>query len=392
MSGGAGDDAGRAELPGHFAAIYGRPADFLAVAPGRVNVIGEHVDYSGGLAMPAAIDRRMLLAFAPRDDARIVVADRALGDRVNLEIGAPLPPGAPRWGNYVAGVAAVLQRQAGPLRGFDAVLTSSIPRGGGLSSSAALEAVIGLALATRNELALGVEAMARVCQQAEQEFAGVPCGLMDQMAVLGCRAGELLLLDCENNRTSGVPFRHDGWSLLIVNSGVAHENAASEYGARRRACEAAAARLGVRSLRHLALDALPAILAHSSLTTEMKRLVRHVVTENARTLEVAEALRGGNYARAGAAMNAGHASLRDDYRVSCVELDHIVATAQALEGVAGCRMTGGGFGGSAVTLVRTERAENCAAQIDASFRQRYGTGLDIFVTRAAGGARVMVVK
>jgi galactokinase len=288
-------------------------------------------------------------------------------------------------------VATLLQRQCGALCGFDAVLESTIPRGGGLSSSAALEAVIGLALAAGNGINLGVERMARLCQQAEHEFAGVPCGIMDQMAVLGARAGELLLLDCENNATAAVPFGGAGWSLLIINSGVAHENAAGEYGARRRTCEEAASRLGVKQLRHIAQADLPEILASAVLTPEMKRLVRHVVTENARTLEVAEALRRGDYAQAGAAMNAGHASLRDDYRVSCAELDDIVATAQALDGVAGCRMTGGGFGGSAVALVRTENAQACAAQIDSAYRSRYGRGVDSFVTRAAEGARVHAV-
>lgn len=391
MTGGAIDPGDRTKLAGHLAAAWGRAAEFVAVAPGRVNVIGEHVDYTGGLAMPAAIDRRMTLAFAPRADARICIADRVVGESVSFEIGAPLPAGTPRWGSYVAGVATLLQRQCGALGGFDGVLESSIPRGGGLSSSAALEAVVGLALATGNGLNLGVERMARLCQQAEHEFAGVPCGIMDQMAVLGGRAGELLLLDCETNATTAVPFGGGGWSLLVINSGVAHENAAGEYGARRRACEHAAARLGVKQLRHLALAELPSILAGATLTPEMKRLVRHAVTENARTLEVAEALRRGDYAQAGVAMNAGHASLRDDYQVSCAELDHIVATAQALEGVAGCRMTGGGFGGSAVALVRTENAEACATQIDVAYRQRYGRGVDSFATRAAEGARVHAI-
>lgn len=388
MIGAAIEPVDRTRLLGAFAATHGRRADFVAIAPGRVNVIGEHVDYSGGLAMPAAIDLRMSLAFARRDDARIVIADRVVGESVSLEIGAPLPRGSPRWGSYVTGVATLLQRQCGALGGFDAVLESSIPRGGGLSSSAALEAVVGHALAACNGLNLGVERMARLCQQAEHEFAGVPCGIMDQMAVLGCRAGELLLLDCENNARSAVPFGDGDWSLLIVNSGVAHENAAGEYGARRRGCEEAARRLGVKWLRHLPLADLPAILATDALTPEMKRLVRHAVTENARTTEVAAALREGDHHRAGAAMNAGHVSLRDDYRVSCAELDHIVATAQGLEGVAGCRMTGGGFGGSAVALVRTEYAAVSAALINAAFQQRFGRGVDAFVTRPADGARV----
>jgi galactokinase len=212
---------------------------------------------------------------------------------------------------------------------------------------------------------------------------------MDQAAVLCCEAGHLLLLDCESETFVQTPLASAAWSLLIINSGVAHELASGEYARRRAACEQAAQRLRLPSLRHLPESGLDAALAAPGLTEEMRRCVRHVVSENARTQRCVAALAAGDFRAAGALLNASHASLRDDYRVSCDELDVIAAAAQAEPAVAGCRMTGGGFGGSCIALVQTEHAADVVRRVGDAFAARFGRRPTSFVTPAAAGARVV---
>jgi galactokinase len=232
-------------------------------------------------------------------------------------------------------------------------------------------------------------ALAKLCQQAEHDYAGVPCGIMDQAAVLCCEAEHLLLLDCETETIVQTPFKAAGWCLLIINSGVAHELASGEYAQRRAACEQAARRLRLPSLRHVAIESLEAALTLPGLTEEMRRCVRHVVTENDRTHRCVAALQSGDIAAAGKYLNASHASLRDDYRVSCEELDFIAEAAQREETVAGCRMTGGGFGGSCVALVRKDSADGVIHRVSDAFERRFGCRPAAFVTSAAGGARII---
>jgi len=372
-----------------FELLYARPPALLAIAPGRVNVIGEHVDYNGGWVLPAAIERCLVLAVAPRTDHRVRLASADFGGVIEFS-GEDLAPGSTRdWSRYVRGVLAGLARAGHVVPGFDACIASTIPVGGGLSSSAALEAATGLAGLALGGAGMEPFALAKLCQRAEHDYAGVPCGIMDQAAVLCCEPGHLLLLDCAAETFVQTPLADDEWGLLIINSGVSHELASGEYAQRRAACEQAARRLGVPSLRHVTPDSLGAALGLPGMTDEMRRCVRHVVTENDRTHQCVAALKAGNFLTAGRHLNASHASLRDDYRVSCTELDFIADTAQRNSAVAGCRMTGGGFGGSCVALVRKDGAASLERNIGDAFHARFGRRPASFVTSAAPGARLI---
>lgn len=372
-----------------FEIIHGRAPCMLAIAPGRVNLIGEHVDYNGGWVLPAAINRELVMAVAPRDDDRVRLATIDFEGIVEFDARSLDTGQARDWGRYVRGVLAGLAGEGHTVPGFDACVASSIPVGGGLSSSAALEAAAGLAGLALSGGEMDPFRLAKLCQEAEHNYAGVPCGIMDQAAVLCCQAGHLLLLDCEFETYEQCPFTAPGWSLLIINSGVSHELASGEYGRRRQACEQAARRLQVPSLRHVPLEHLDVALALPGLTDEMRRCVRHVVTENDRTKRCVGALQRGDVPTAGQLLNASHASLRDDYRVSCAELDFITETAQRDSTVAGCRMTGGGFGGSCVALVRSDAAAGVMQRMDEAYAQRYGRPAVAFVTPPAAGARLI---
>jgi galactokinase len=378
-----------ARVQRQFELLYARPPAFLAIAPGRVNVIGEHVDYNGGWVLPAAIDRCLIMAVAPRTDHRVRLASADVGGVIEFS-GEDLAPGLTQdWSRYVRGVLAGLARAGHVVPGFDACLASTIPVGGGLSSSAALEAATGLASLALGGASMEPFALAKLCQQAEHDYAGVPCGIMDQAAVLCCEPGHLLLLDCAAETFVHTPLADDEWGLLIINSGVSHELASGEYAQRRAACEQAARRLGVPSLRHIAPGDLGAALGLPGLSDEMRRCVRHVVTENDRTHQCVAALKAGNFLTAGRHLNASHASLRDDYRVSCTELDFIAETAQRESAVAGCRMTGGGFGGSCVALVRQDGAAAVMQSVGDAFHARFDRRPASFVTPAASGARLI---
>lgn len=381
-------EAHRAQVVRRFEQLYGREPALLVIAPGRVNVIGEHVDYNGGWVLPAAINRALVMAVAPRADRRVRLATAEFEGLIEFD-GDDLAPGRTGdWSRYVRGVLAGLARTGHTLPGFDACIGSSIPVGGGLSSSAALEAATGLAGLALVGAHMDRFALAKLCQRAEHEYAGVPCGIMDQAAVLCSRAGHLLLLDCETETFTHTPLAGADWSLLIFNSGVSHELAGGEYAKRRAACEAAARQLRVPSLRHVPLDDLSVALTAPGLTEEMRRCVRHVVTENDRTRRCVAALRSGDFLGAGRLLNASHASLRDDYRVSCPELDLLAEAAQHETAVAGCRLTGGGFGGSCLALVQSDRAEAVIAAVGDTFAARYDRRPAAFVTPPADGATV----
>lgn len=367
-----------------FRQHFDSPATVVAAAPGRVNIIGEHVDYNGGWVLPAAIERWIVAAAAPRDDAQVALQDARTGEIARFSVSDLLRAPQRSWANYVRGVLAGFAARGRTLPGFSLTIASTIPLGGGLSSSAALEAVVARVLCQLFKVELAPLELAKLCQQAEHDYAGVPCGLMDQAAVLLGREGQLLLLDCASEEVTFVPFAPSNWQILIINSGVAHELADGEYAKRRAACHEAAVALGVTSLRELDSSCLPR--AGRILNEERFRCVRHVVTENQRTLETVAALRREDLSQVARLLNASHASLRDDFRVSCAELDFITATAQRIEGVAGCRMTGGGFGGSAVALVHTAAIDSASACISAAFAAEYGRPPAIFATRPAAGA------
>lgn len=370
----------------------GAEASHVVYAPGRVNLIGEHTDYNGGFVLPMAIEPGIYLAARARADRRVRVWSALRpGEPAEFAVSAPVPPGEPAWSNYVRGVIAGLQAAGASVPGFDAVVHATLPGGGGLSSSAALE----VATATLGELLAGItldpEQKALLCQKAEHEFAGTPCGIMDQFAVVFGKRGHLLLIDCQSRARTLVPMRSDDVSLLVINTMVKHELNDGEYRKRREDCHEAARRLGVGELR----DATPQRVdeARALLPERLFRRARHVVTENVRTLAAVDALRAGEWRQLGELMYASHASLRDDYDVSCAELDAVVAAARGLgpeRGVFGCRMTGGGFGGCCIALVQAARAEEVEAALRASYRAATGIEPTIFATQPADGPAVLL--
>jgi galactokinase len=351
-----------------FVERTGRRPDGVWRAPGRVNLIGEHTDYNDGFVLPVAIDRSIVVAAGYRDDR--ILRSWSIGDRAGPAIRplSELGPGmSSGWAAYVEGVAWVLRDQ-GAVTGADLVVHADLPAGAGLSSSAALEAAVGLALTDLAGETVDRVALALAGQRAETEVVGMPCGLMDQMAVLCGRAGHALFFDTRTMETEAIPFdpAAAGLTLLVIDTRVKHTLADSPYAQRRRACEQAAATLGVPALRDASLDDLEAAAADGQLDPVTFRRARHVVTENARVLEVVGLLRKGEVTSTGPALAGSHRSLRDDYEVSCAELDLAVETAVAAGAVA-ARMTGAGFGGSALALVPVDRAEAVALTVAEAF-------------------------
>jgi galactokinase len=378
-----------------FRERFGVPPRWAASAPGRVNLIGEHVDYHAGLVLPIAIDRRCACVAAPAADAtrsRVFAPDAEEGV-LEFDARSDLRPLAVpgRWSAYVLGVVHFIRdlvRRAGVTpRNLDVAVASSVPLGAGLSSSASLE--VSFATLLQDAWTFRVEGaeLARRCQRAEHEFAGVPCGLMDQFVSALAHPGHALLIDCRDETARPVPMPDPAHAaVLVVDTRVRHALASSEYAARRRDGEAAARALGVTSLRDLAV-----VPDARSLGPAQLPLVRHVVTEIDRTRRAAAALRAGDLPAFGRLMNESHASLRDDYRVSCDELDGVVEAARAQPGVLGARMTGGGFGGCAVALVRPGAADAAADGIRAAFAARFGAPCTAFITHASEGARIDAV-
>lgn len=375
-----------------FEKAYGRPPTWIAAAPGRVNVIGEHTDYNDGFVLPMAIDRYTVVAAASSDQpAAIRLRSAASADPAVIDLNGPLEP-APRgtWYNYPLGVIAGFMARGVKPPGFDALIESTVPLGGGLSSSAALEVSTATVLERMTGHKLDPVGKALLCQQAEHQYAGMPCGIMDQfISVLG-QADHLLLLDCRSRETQLVPMSDPAVSLLVANTNVKHELTGGEYAERRRQCETAAAVLGVKALRDTTLPHLQA--ASARMDAVVFRRARHVIGEIARTVEAARLVQQSRWPEVGELMYASHASLRDDYEVSCQELDAVVEIARGLGsagGVIGCRMTGGGFGGCAVALVRTDSIDTVSSTIASEYERRTGIKATLFTSRPAAGACVL---
>jgi len=375
-----------------FQKIYGRPPSWLAAAPGRVNLIGEHTDYNDGFVLPMAIGYYTVMAAArPVDNRNFITLRSTLEkDSVTIGLSAPVRPGPPKWGNYPRGVVAGFLARGFNPGNLDVLLHSTVPLGSGLSSSAALEVCTATLLEAVTGKTLDPVEKALLCQQAEHDFAGVPCGIMDQfISVLG-REGHLLLLDCRTRQTQLVPMTDPSVTLLVVNTNVKHELGSGEYGQRRAECELAAKILDVPSLR----DATPDLLekAKRKMSEVVYRRARHVIGEIERTLHAAEGIRQSNWPGVGNLMYASHTSLRDDYAVSCLELDAVVEIAEDIGyrgGVYGCRMTGGGFGGCCVALVKTTAVDSITKIIAAEYEAKTGIKATIFSSRPAAGATVI---
>ncbi|SDP53856.1 galactokinase [Actinopolyspora xinjiangensis] len=378
-----------------FVAEHRADPDAVWSAPGRVNLIGEHTDYNDGYVFPFALPHRTAVATRRRDDGLLTIAthgsDGALqrAGAVSLEALEPGEPGG--WANYPAGVAWALRESGVTLPGADLVIAGDVPTGAGLSSSAALECATALALLDTAGRALdGPEApevmdVARWTRRAENDFVGAPTGLLDQTASLRCEPAHALFFDIRSGDTAQVPFDAAGSELevLVVDTRANHSHSESGYGDRRRGCEQAAELLGVPALRDVTAAELDSSLRE--LPERLRPLVRHVVTENDRVLETLRRLRRGELTEVGELLTASHRSLRDDYRVSCEELD--VAVEAALEsGALGARMTGGGFGGSAIALVSSELRPRTERAVSEAFERRGFTAPRLFTTVPSSGA------
>ncbi len=366
-----------------FLRVFG-PTATLRVwrAPGRVNLIGEHTDYNLGFVLPMALELACYTAAAPRPDRRLRVFSENYGEAREWpveDLSAAAPTG--HWSDYPLGVARELVRAGFAVRPANLLVWSTVPPGSGLSSSAALEVSVALALLEGRPIE-PLE-LVKLCRRAENEFVGAPCGIMDQYVAVFGRKGAAIRIDCRSLEHEAVQLPA-GVAILAVNSMVKHQLGSSAYPERVAQCREAAARLGVPSLRDATLERLEQ--ARAALPELVFRRARHVVTENARVEEFTAACAAGDLAAMGRLLAASHQSLRDDYEVSCEELDFLVETALAIPGVLGARMTGGGFGGCTVNLMEAGAEERFRSNIAEAYRRRFGREAQIYPCVPAPGA------
>lgn len=361
-----------------FRARFGRTPAALYRAPGRVNLIGEHTDYNGGLVLPVAIGLECRVAAAPNDRGELRVRAEDLGEEAAWPLAA-IPDLRARggWTDYVAGVARTLGRTVPAL---DVLISSTVPLGGGLSSSAALE--IATALALLNGREIDPLELALLCHRAENEVVGLPCGVMDQFVSVFGEEGSALLIDCQDHSRRPVKLP-GGLTILAVNSMVKHHLAGSAYGTRVEECRQAARRMGIPCLREVAIE------QWRGLDGVWLRRARHVVSENQRVESFVEACASNDLARIGRLMTASHHSLQRDYEVSCAEIDFLVASALRVEGVLGARLTGGGFGGCTVNLMSPWAEGAFREAITRSYRENFGLEPEIYDCQASAGASVL---
>ncbi|MBA2949837.1 galactokinase [Streptomyces himalayensis] len=381
-------ESGAAAVAAGFEELYGAAPHGVWAAPGRVNLIGEYTDFNEGFVMPLALPHTAVAAVSRRDDGvlRLHSADID-GPVVELRVDELQPGTDTGWAAYPAGVVWVLRGAGHAVTGADIHLASTVPTGAGLSSSAALEVVTALALNDLFELGLTRPELAKLAQRAENDFVGVPCGVMDQTASACCTEGNALHLDCRDLSIRQVPFdlSAHGLQLLVVDSRVKHALGDGAYAERREGCETGARALGVSHLRDIAYEELPAALAKLD-DERVRRYVRHVVSDDHRVEQVIALLDAGDVRAIGPVLTEGHASLRDDLRISCPELDLVVSTANAA-GALGARMTGGGFGGSAVVLVEESDAETVTKSVMEAFAAAGYTAPRVFPAVPSAGAR-----
>jgi galactokinase len=368
---------------------FGRPPQFVARAPGRVNLIGEHVDYNGGLVLPMAIERCTYIAAdlaTHEDHSRIYSAN--LKEVKQLRLDDQIPGGEDHWLSYFLGVMRLFPAS---IPNLDVVIYSEIPIGAGLSSSAALEVALLKVLEAVSGVYLDPLEGALLCQQAENEFAGVPCGMMDQVASMVGRKDHAVLIDCAQPTFEFIDGFNDDISFLIVNSMQSHSLAAGAYAERRSECEKVASILGVESLACSSVDELNS--RQQGIPPGLFRRARHVLTEIERVNQFINLIYKQDWVGAGMILYQSHQSLRDDFEVSAPGLDTLVEIAEEIgvaEGVFGCRMTGGGFGGSVITLVDSPFADSVAFQFVEAYEQRVGVTPDFLLTAPAAGAAILI--
>ena len=363
-----------------------RPAIFRA--PGRVNLIGEHTDYNDGFVMPVAIGFYTWIAASPRPDRMLRVRSEEFRETVDLPLDSLGGPPRKHWSDFVRGVAAVFEDKGVRLSGASLIIQGQVPMGAGLSSSASLEVATGLALLGTAHKQVPPLDLVKICQRAEHEYVGTRCGIMDQFIAVFASSGHALMIDCRSLESESLCIPDDA-RLVLCNSMVKHELASGEYNRRREECEA-----GVKIFRrsspavHALRDVTFEDLANhtTELTDVVYRRCRHVISENQRVLDAAEARRAGDLGRFGELMYESHRSLQQDYEVSSKELDLLVDIAAGCAGVYGARMTGGGFGGCTITLVRSHSVEGFGEKITREYREKTGITPDLYICSAAQGA------
>jgi len=361
----------------------------VALAPGRVNLIGEHIDYCDGFVLPLAIERYVVIAARPNDSqtARITSTGEAT---IEIDLSKAQEIADPKWSNYLRGVMRGFQDLEYKLPGFDASIISSVPLGAGLSSSAALECAFATLLEGLVDTVLPMADKALLAQRAEHDFAGVPCGIMDQFASAFGMKDQLILIDCRSSEPEMVPFSDPSLSIIVANTNVSHDLSDGGYSNRRKETEDGLTLTGKESWRDVTMEDVYA--AQEKMGDRIFRRSRHVVTEIARTAQAVEAFKSCDFSNIGSLMESSHRSLRDDFEVSCDELDLMVALAKEIGlegGVLGARMTGGGFGGSTVTLCHSINAEAIARQMNDRYQAQTGIEPLLFVTRPAAGAHLV---
>ena len=378
-----------------FESKFKRQARWIAAAPGRVNLIGEHTDYNGGFVFPMAIERTTVLAADEREGAtggnvEITIYSENLGDTQTLKIFDNTIEKTGDWADYIAGIFVGFLNLGIQFKSIDIALASDVPIGSGLSSSAALEVSVATLLEAVTGKKLSPIEKVLLCQKAEYEFPGVPCGIMDQFASVNGKKNHLLLLDCNSQQAEAVPFTSDEYSILIINSNVKHSLTSGEFSKRRAECEIAAEILNVDTLRQASMVQLEE--SANRMDPIIFRRARHVIGEIERTQQAALAMKAGDWATVGELMLASHNSLRDDYEVSCKELDVLVELMMELggsEGVVGTRMTGGGFGGCTVSVVPIRKVDDLIAGVSQRYIEKIGIEPNIFTTRPAEGAQMI---
>lgn len=375
-------------LENTFQELFGRKAEVLAEAPGRVNLIGEHIDYSEGFVLPFAIADRTYAAIARNNDGLVRIASQQRKNRIfTIDIKDVKPGSAGEWEKYVLGVIWTL----GISTGVDILVDGTVPSGAGLSSSAALECSVAVGLNALFELGKSLEDLARATQKAENDYVGMPCGIMDQSVSLMGREGSALLLDCRDLSTESVPFdvASAGLELIIIDTQAHHALVDGGYAERRASCESVAAKFAIPSMRHLTMDVLN---SRKSEITETEYIrARHAVTEIQRVKDAVAALKASDFTTLGRLINESHFSLRDDYTVSCPELD-VAVDASLAAGALGSRMVGGGFGGSAIALIKADQIDSVKEAIKSAYAAKGFKAPRFFTSLPSAGATAQLLN
>ena len=380
------------DLAVEFAYRFGR-APTVSRAPGRVNLIGEHTDYNDGFVMPAALEFATLTAASRRPDRRLQIYSMIMDETREFDLDSPPAGPSGDWSDYVLGVALMLEGSGRTLSGADLIIWSDVPIGAGLSSSAALEVSCAHALLTESGLPFDPIEIAQLCQRAENDFVGMRCGVMDQYISCCGVAGHALLIDCRSLESRHVAIAPN-LRLLIANSRVRHQHAGGEYNLRREACEEGVRLLSrylgpIQALRDVTPQQLES--KRRKLPELIYRRCRHIVTENARVLEAERALETGDFVACGRAMNASHLSMRDDFEITCPEVDMLAGLAQHVKGVYGSRMTGGGFGGCTISLLEESAIDKASQMLTDGYRIAMGRDVDIYVCAPSDGAQLIPI-